>query len=163
MAGVELRPIREADRDDLIRVLTDDRVKQTYMLPDFPAWEDAYKLFARLRDLSADSARFVRGVYLDDRLIGFLNDVQIADRSMELGWALHPEYHSRGYGTQAVKLAIRELFAEGFDCVTAGAFLENPASIRVMEKCGMEKITFTEEIEYRGKTHTCVYYRIEKA
>lgn len=163
MAGVELRPIREADRDDLIRVLTDDRVKQTYMLPDFPAWEDAFKLFARLRDLSNDLDRFVRGVFLDDYLIGFLNDVQISDESIELGWALHPDYHNRGYATQAVKLAIGELFAKGFPSVTAGAFQENPASIRVMEKCGMERIAFTEEIEYRGKTHLCVYYRIEKA
>jgi hypothetical protein len=27
-----------------------------------------------------------------------------------------------------------------------------------MEKCGMTKLSKTDEIEYRGITHTCVYY-----
>lgn len=163
MVGVELHPIRESDSDALIRILTDEQVKKTYMLPDFASREDAYRLFARLRDLSNDPDRFVRGVFLEDHLIGFLNDVQITDESIELGWALHPDYHNRGYATRAVKLAICELFARGFPSVIAGAFQENPASIRVMEKSGMERIEFTEEIEYRGNVHHCIYYRIEKA
>ena len=54
------------------------------------------------------------------------------------------------------------LFSEGFSAVKAGAFSENAASIRVMEKCGMTKTGETEQIEYRGKTHTCVYYAIER-
>ncbi len=47
-----------------------------------------------------------------------------------------------------------------FTVVKTGAFTENIASIRVMEKCGMRRFDETEEIEYRGKNHTCVYYEI---
>jgi RimJ/RimL family protein N-acetyltransferase len=64
-----------------------------------------------------------------------------------------------GYMTEALKLAINELFDLGYQEVIAGAFSENAASIRVMEKSGMSKITKSDEIEYRGMIHTCVYYR----
>ena len=50
------------------------------------------------------------------------------------------------------------LFAKGFREVVCGAFEENTASLRVMEKAGMEKLDITESIEYRGKVHNCVYY-----
>jgi RimJ/RimL family protein N-acetyltransferase len=48
----------------------------------------------------------------------------------------------------------------GYARVVCGAFAQNKASQRVMEKAGMERIPFTEEIEYRGNTHLCVYYQI---
>jgi len=50
------------------------------------------------------------------------------------------------------------MFARGFSEVLAGAFEENLASMRIMEKSGMTRIEKTDEIEYRGKVHQCVYY-----
>ena len=64
--------------------------------------------------------------------------------------------------TRALKSAIAELFALNYQKVVCGAFEGNKASQRVMEKAGMEKIEFTEIIEYRGVTHNCVYYEIRK-
>ena len=61
-----------------------------------------------------------------------------------------------------LKLAIADLFELGFKQVVAGAFVENPASLRVMEKAGMTPIEKVDEIEYRGRTHTCVYRAITK-
>ena len=46
----------------------------------------------------------------------------------------------------------------GFATVTAGAFEQNVASLRVMQKCGMVRLEKTDEIEYRGRVHTCIYY-----
>lgn len=46
----------------------------------------------------------------------------------------------------------------GFRKVKAGYFEENEASRRVMEKCGMKQLSYTDEIEYRGITHKCLYY-----
>ena len=43
----------------------------------------------------------------------------------------------------------------------AGAFAENLSSIRVMEKCGMQKLAKRADIEYRGKLHRCVYYAVK--
>jgi len=42
----------------------------------------------------------------------------------------------------------------------AGAFAENCASIRVMQKAGMQLMDKTELIEYRGQNRNCVYYGI---
>ena len=54
------------------------------------------------------------------------------------------------------------MFSQGFETVLAGAFVENAASMRVMEKSGMTRQDYTDEIEYRGVTHTCIYYAISK-
>ena len=150
--------------EDLIEIITSDVVKRTYMLPDFKNHEEALRLANRLVELSAGDAHYVVGVCLEDKLIGFMNDTEISadGTSVELGWAFNPAYYNKGYATEAVSAMIDRLFAEGFSEVTAGAFEENPASMRVMEKSGMTRISKTESIEYREKTHNCVFYAKRK-
>ena len=155
---IRLAPLRAADLETMLDILTNDCVKQTYMLPDFPSREDAVPLFQRLVYLSGDSRRFVRGIYADETLVGFLNDVEIENGAIELGYVIHPRFQGNGYATEALGIAIGELFRLGFQAVITGAFRQNAASIRVMEKNGMTRIEKTEPIEYRGKTHICVYY-----
>ena len=58
--------------------------------------------------------------------------------------------------------AIEYLHMHGFSKVLTAAFECNGASLRVMEKCGMTKILYTEEITYRGQTHRCIYYCAER-
>lgn len=155
---ITLRTFHPEDQAQMLEILTSNLVNQTYMLPDFEKKEDAIPLFNRLMNLSNDSSRFVRCIDLDDTAIGFLNDVEIKDGSIELGYVIHPEFHNKGYMTRALKLAISALFDLGYKRVICGAFEQNKASQRVMEKAGMLRISFTEEIEYRGKTHLCVYF-----
>ena len=131
------------------------------MLPDFEKIEDAIPLFERLSKLSQDSSRFVRCIDVDGQAVGFLNDVEMENGSIELGYVIHPDHWNKGYATSALKLAIGQLFALGFHTVLAGAFEENPASLRVMEKAGMQKIDKMDMIEYRGAEHRCVYCQIE--
>lgn len=155
---IRLASLRAADLETMLDILTNDCVKQTYMLPDFPSREDAVPLFQRLVYLSGDSRRFVRGIYADETLVGFLNDVEIENGAIELGYVIHPRFQGNGYATEALGIAIGELFRLGFQAVITGAFRQNAASIRVMEKNGMTRIEKAEPIEYRGKTHICVYY-----
>ena len=61
-----------------------------------------------------------------------------------------------------LQTATRLFFEKGYSRVIAGAFEENPASIKVMKKSGMRKIKKEEDIEYRGRTHHCLYYAIDK-
>ena len=72
-------------------------------------------------------------------------------------------YHGKGYGTRAFKMAIAELFNMGYKEVIAGCFIENEASRRMMEKCGMVKTDIVEEIEYRGVMYEAIYLKIENA
>lgn len=155
---IRLASLRAADLETMLDILTNDCVKQTYMLPDFPSREDAVPLFQKLVGLSGDSRRFVRGIYADETLVGFLNDVEIENGAIELGYVIHPRFQGNGYATEALGIAIGELFLLGFQAVITGAFRQNSASIRVMEKNGMTRTEKTEPIDYRGKTHICVYY-----
>lgn len=158
-----LRTICQEDEQNLLDILTNNIVKQTYMLPDFDHREDALPLFRKLFTLSNDKTRYVRGIYRDGVLIGFINDVENEAGVIELGYVIHPDYHGQGYMTQALILAIGELFAAGYHEVITGAFEHNAASIRVMEKAGMVRIEKIDMIDYRGKTHRCVYYHTVKS
>ena len=160
--NIYLRKITPETESVMLDILTSDIIKQTYMLPDFACREDAIPLFQKLITLSADPQRYVRGIYLEQALIGFMNDVEISNGSIELGYVIHPAFHGNGYMTKALKLAIAELLALGYQEVITGAFDENAASIRVMEKSGMIKLEKIDEIDYRGKLRKCVYYHITR-
>ena len=157
-----LRKIEETDFDNLIDIFYSEEVKKTFMLPDFSSREDALKLADRFRDLSRDNTRFVYGICLDNRLIGFVNDVFIGENEVELGYVIHPSFKNNGYATETLNACLDLIFKSGFQTVMAGAFEENLASQRVMQKCGMALTDEEEQIEYRGKTHNCKYYQITR-
>jgi len=156
---VTLRPILPDDRERILDILTSDRIKKTYMLPDYPDRVSALPLFQRLMDMSCDPSKYVRAIDLEGKLIGFLNHTEIQDTSIELGYVIHPDSQGKGCMTQALGLAMEELFSLGYQQIIAGAFSTNRASIRVFEKCGLEPMGKTEEIPYRGQIHRCLYYR----
>ena len=151
-----IKRISEGDQEACLDLLTNDIVKKTYMLPDFEKREDAIPLFRRLLELG--EKRYIRGIYLNDYLIGYANEVEVNEKSMELGYLIHPDFHNRGYMTEALRALIPDVFDRGFEEVICGAFEENPASLRVMEKAGMKLLDKTDEIEYRGSVHRCIYY-----
>ncbi len=55
----------------------------------------------------------------------------------EIGYVLSYKYWGNGLMTEAVKSVIEELFNCGFNTVGACHDINNPASGKVMEKCGM--------------------------
>ena len=159
---LELKPIEDKDLDDLILLLTDDVVKQTYMLPDFPDRAAAMTLAKRIQALTNDQTRYVWGIYTGGQLIGMLNDTEVSGKAIEMGYATLPKYHTQGYTTESMKAVIEYLFGCGFEKVIAGAFQHNIPSIRVMIKSGMQKQENVDIIDYRGHSYTCVYYAICK-
>ncbi len=62
----------------------------------------------------------------------------------EIGWVLAPEFHGRGYATEAVRAAIawgdRHFGSVQTICIIAP---ENRASMRVAEKCGYRELRRT--------------------
>ncbi|MBR3693255.1 MAG: GNAT family N-acetyltransferase [Erysipelotrichales bacterium] len=157
-----IRPFKEQDLEAALEIFYNEEVKKTYMLPDFECREQAEKLFQRLMDLSLAKDRYVRGVYINDHLIGFVNDVERVEKRIEIGYAYHSRYWNQGYATEALEAVLEDLLMLGYTCVRAGHFEENLASGRVMAKCGMSKIEYTDSLEYRGKVHTCIYYEYQK-
>jgi RimJ/RimL family protein N-acetyltransferase len=157
---VNLKRISQEDLGILVELLTDDTVKQTYMVPDFASPAEAAKLAQRLIDYSQEENLRTKGIYAGDQLIGILNQTEVMEDRIELGYAILPHYHNQGYGTEALRIAIGYCFDHGFREVLTGAFEENLASIRIMMKNGMQKLDRQDWIAYRGKTHMCVYYSI---
>ena len=156
-----LGPLREGDKAALVALFRHDAVKETYMVPDPLDDALADRLFARMMALSHDDTRYVFGIFLDDALIGVLNDTEIEGGTIEMGYALHPNHWNCGYMSEAFAAVIDHLRTRGFTTVTAGAFEKNTASLCVMQKCGMTRLDKTDEIEYRGEKHICIYYGVE--
>lgn len=156
-----LSELKEDNKADLIRILSDEEVGKTYMVPDMSKTEIQNKIFERFRELSSSDDRFMYGIFLQNRLIGFIHEVENKGCEIELGYVIDPLHKDKGYASEALSASVKALFGKGYKAVTAGAFEENPASLRVMEKCGMKPTGQTEDIEYRGTTHKCVYMRVE--
>ena len=94
----------------------------------------------------------------DDEPIGAIDVVGITEngKTAEIGYVLSHNYWGRGYMTQALKRVILELFKDGFDKIIAKHHIENIASGRVMEKCGM-KYTHSETQQVKfGSEDTCI-------
>lgn len=156
-----LRPFEDHDCAVMTDILCNEEIKKTFMIPDFENRQKAETAFFRLKDFCHADDHFMYGIYLNGTLIGFLNDCEIEDNTMEIGYVIHPDYRGNGYAPEALDAAIKELFRIGYARVIASFFVENPASRRVMEKCGMHKIDIESDDEYQGKIHHCLYFAID--
>lgn len=157
---ISLKVISLSDLNTLTDILLDSNVKESYMIPDMDK-NDVINFSKRLMDLSNNLDLFIYGIYFNDEIIGLLNQVDLKDLEIEVGYFISSKYWNKGYATIALKLAIDELFRIGYKRVMAAHFENNIASARVMQKCGMRKIEKIEELEYRGILHKCIYYAID--
>ena len=101
------------------------------------------------------------GIFLNEKCIGFLNEVEKNLDTIEVGYFISSKEWNKGYATEALRAAIIELFIIGYKVVKAGHFECNPASGKVMQKCGMKKTSEQQFIEYRGNIHSCIFYEIK--
>lgn len=157
-----LKPYDDTDQEAMIELLMNEQIKKTFMIPDFSTPEEVVSMFKKLQEFSYSEDHYERGIYLGQQMIGFINDVEISEDKIELGYVVHPDYHNKGYATEALRKAIDELFQKGFNEVIAGAFEDNPASFCVMKKCGMVQIPKEEDILYRDEVRHCLYYSIRR-
>ena len=73
--------------------------------------------------------------------IGEIETVRVStrDQSVEIGYCLGSKFWNRGYGSEALKTVINYLFLEAeVDKIIACHISTNPASGKVMKKCGMK-------------------------
>ena len=156
-----LKAIEEKDKKDLLEIVENPLVKKSYMLPDLTSKEEEENFFQRLKKYTLNNERFVYGIYSRNKIIGFLNEVSLEEEVIELGYFIDQKEWNKGYATEALKAAIEELFRMGVKAVQAAHFESNPASGRVMQKAGMQRIDKTEIVEYRNAKHRCLYYEIQ--
>lgn len=155
-----IKSLSPFDREGVIYLLNNKEIKKTYMIPDFNNEEESIGYFNKLLTISNDEKHYLCGVYLNNKIIGVVNDVFIKNKEIELGYFIDPVYWNNGYATEVLKAMISKMFELGFDHIIAGYFEENPASGRVMEKSGMIPSKQVDYITYRNKKHKCLYYEI---
>ena len=158
---LSLKSHAEQDIDSQIDLLTNPGITSAFMVPEMESRSSAEELVRKMTAFSQtdDTEHLEYDVYLGDQIIGFINDCGITDHEIEIGYVIHP-HKGHGYATEVVRAVISELREMGFRKVTAGYFPKNTASLRVMEKCGMQKTAVTDALEYRGKHHACGYCEI---
>lgn len=131
-----LRAPRHGDSKAIVRLADDRRVAEnTTRLPHPYGMEDAERFVATVNRHQGE-ATFVLTV--GGTLIGVCG-VERRETDAEIGYWLGAPYWGRGYATEAVRAVIDHAFgALGHDALAAGARVSNPASRRVLEKCGFQ-------------------------
>ncbi len=75
----------------------------------------------------------------DGGLLGCCGIAQLDDTTPEIGYWLGVPFWGKGYATEAARALIDHAFVDlGHDTLVAGARVTNPASRRVLEKCGFQ-------------------------
>ena len=135
-ARLVLRAPQRADVKAFAGLANDRRIAaNTARLPHPYGIDDAEQFVAGV-DRRDGEAAFA--VTLDDTLIGACG-VDQRDDGPEIGYWLGVPYWGRGYATEAVRALIDHAFGElGHEVLQAGARVSNPASRRVLQKCGFQ-------------------------
>ena len=131
-----LRAPRPADVKAIARIANDLRIAQnTARLPHPYRLADAEQFIGAVNKQDGE-ATFV--ILLDGELIGTCG-VDPREGGAEVGYWLGVPYWGRGYATEAVRAVIDHAFGDlQHETLQAGARVSNPASRRVLEKCGFQ-------------------------
>jgi RimJ/RimL family protein N-acetyltransferase len=133
---LRLRAPHRGDVKAIARFAGDRRVAEnTARIPHPYGADDAEQFIASVNRQDGE-ATFV--VTLDGEPIGF-GSVELREGSPEIGYWLGVPFWGCGYGTEMVRAVIDHAFGDlGHDTLVAGARVSNPASRRVLEKCGFQ-------------------------
>jgi predicted acetyltransferase len=144
---LRLRPLRVGDRDDALAAHSDLLIDDfEFLLGWEPAmgWERYVEALGNRRGVEMPAgwvpATFLVAI-LDDVLLGRVSVRHDLNEYLEsfgghIGYAVRPEFRSRGIGTEILRQALVVARAEGIDRVLVTPGEENVASIRLVEGCG---------------------------
>ena len=137
-ARLVLRPPRPDGAKAIAALANDIRIAQnTTRIPHPYALADA-KAWLRLVNSQANGATFVVTLR-DESVIGACGVEPLRDGQQELGYWLGTHYWGHGYATEAARAVIDYAFSElSYETIYSGARISNPASRRVLEKCGFQ-------------------------
>jgi RimJ/RimL family protein N-acetyltransferase len=135
-ARLVLRAPRRSDVKAIAILVNDRRIAaNTARIPHPYTIEDAEQFIAAINKPEGEAC-FV--ITLDGAPIGICS-VDLREDGPELGYWLGVAYWGRGFATEAVRALIDHAFGDlEHDTLISGARVNNPASRRVLEKCGFQ-------------------------
>lgn len=139
-----LRKIELKDAEDLCELFNDEKVQEFLVgIPENYTVEMATDYIGNKM-----SKRYLKSDFYDwgiedkntQKLVGRICVYRLDDerRMADLVWYITPAVRGKGYMTEAGKAVVEFLQSIGFERIEAFADVENIASIRVMEKIGMQ-------------------------
>lgn len=141
--GIRLCALSASDADAITRFCSDwELAKTTGRLP-YPYERRHAEAFLAEALAPGRKARAVsRAIRLGDDLIGVTGWTAVKDGVVaDFGYWLGRPYWGRGFGSRAARLAIGVIFDDPqVREVGASVFQDNPASARVLVKCGFVQI-----------------------
>jgi RimJ/RimL family protein N-acetyltransferase len=134
-----LRPVAEADIDAIVAGIGDFEVSKMLARVPWPYGRgDALSFLAATRE--AGSRNLALTIADQGGLVGGLGLTGLRSEREFGYWLARPAW-GKGYATEAGRAFLAYLFDEaGLDIVRSGVFHDNPASLRVQQKLGFERI-----------------------
>lgn len=88
--------------------------------------------------------RVSRNIYLilDDVIVGYCQMLFMPAEEAELGWVVHPDHQSKGYGRFAVKALIDEAHKEGRKKICLYVKKDNTKAVSLYESCGFKLVPY---------------------
>lgn len=132
-----LRAPRLEDAKAVAQLANDRRIAEnTARIPHPYTLADAEKFIASVTEADDEIAFLITREKI---VLGGVGIVMPERESPEIGYWLGVKFWGHGYATEAVRAVIDHAFADlDFEAVAAGARVTNPASRRVLEKCGFQ-------------------------
>jgi RimJ/RimL family protein N-acetyltransferase len=132
-----LRSPRLEDAKAIAHLANDRRIAEnTTRIPHPYHVADATTFITEVNTTGGELAWLIT---LDDEPIGACGLAQLDGPAPDLGYWLGAPYWGNGYATEAARAVIDHAFAAlGAEALQAGARVTNPASRRVLEKCGFQ-------------------------
>jgi RimJ/RimL family protein N-acetyltransferase len=129
-----LRAPRRGDAKAMALLVNDRRIAaNTARIPHPYGLDDAEQFIAAV---NKGDGEICFALTLDGALIGACG---LDPRGPELGYWLGVAYWGRGFATEAARAVIDYAFGElDYEVLLSGARVTNPASRRVLEKCGFQ-------------------------
>ncbi len=139
-----LRPLRMRDAEDLFLWTSDPEVARYVLWPAHTSVRETREYIRYIRRLYRSALPSSWGIVLKEtgRVIGTVGFMFYSPENLscEIGYSLSREYWNRGIMTEAVSRVLRSVFGDlPVIRVEAQHDVRNPASGRVLEKCGMKK------------------------
>jgi RimJ/RimL family protein N-acetyltransferase len=168
-ARLLLRPYTMADLDDLADIRRRPEVMR-YLYQDVQGRDEVAEVLHRRATtqtaLRSEGDGLVLAAELREagRVIGDVSMRWVSEthRQGEIGFTFHPDYHGKGYASEAARAMLRLGFEEaGFHRVEGRCDARNDASARLMERLGMRREAHLVENEwFKGEWGSELVYAI---
>jgi RimJ/RimL family protein N-acetyltransferase len=134
-----LRSPRLADANAIATLVNDRRIAEnTLRIPHPYSLADAQAFLTAATDKTEDEIVFLITAR-DDTVLGCCGVAKLDGATPEIGYWLGVPYWGKGFATEAARAVIDHAFGElGHEVLLGGARVSNPASRRVLEKCGFQ-------------------------